>query len=159
MKTRLLLASFALVLGAAFGCTTNNGPTSGDDVVDPPPDDDDDPPPDDDDDPPLSETCLGDNNCICPDFGACNHTCDQGAPECHVQGGAEPVKVVCNDNAECHIECVNAESCDVECGGSTSCHVTCPPTGCTVTSCVGDCVVSCGGDGEASLSGTTATCP
>lgn len=156
MTTRLLLA-FALVLGSALGCTTNNGPGSGDDVSDPPNDPPNDPP----DDPPPQpqETCLGDNNCICPDFTDCFHTCDQGAAECHVQGGQEPVHVTCNDNAECHVECVTADTCDVECGGSAQCHVTCPPTGCQVTSCVGDCVVSCGGNGEASLSGTTATCP
>ncbi len=105
------------------------------------------------------ESCVGGNNCVCPGAAECGHECSEGALECHVQGSTGPVDVVCNDNAECHVECQSAESCDVACGGSTQCHVSCPDGNCEVTNCVGDCVVSCGTDGDATLTGTTATCP
>jgi len=101
--------------------------------------------------------CNGDN-CICT--GDCAHTCQDGAPNCHVQGDSgKSVDVSCKNNVECHVECSQASSCDVDCGGSTECHVTCPDTGCQVTSCTGDCIVTCGIDGTATMSGTTATCP
>ncbi len=139
--TKLLVLLFA----SAIGCASNGGDDPND--------------PNDPNDPgdPL-ETCLGGNNCVCPGTADCGHACSQGAPECHVQGNAGPVDVVCNDNAECHVECSAAESCDVDCGGSAECNVTCPDGNCTVTNCGGDCVVSCGGN-EATLNGTTATCP
>lgn len=106
-----------------------------------------------------SGDCVGDN-CVCPATGSCEHACTPGAPSCHIQGQpGSAVDVQCADNAECHVECSQAASCRVDCGGSTSCEVTCPPTGCTVTSCVGDCDVSCGFSGRATQAGTTATCP
>jgi hypothetical protein len=145
-----------LVLGLMTVITLGCGSTGG--GTPPPPGDDDDTV--DANNPPPVETCLGGNNCVCPGDNACNHTCSTGAPECHVQGNTGPVDVTCDHNAECHVECNVASSCEVDCGGSGDCHVTCPETGCTVTNCVGpDCVVSCGSTGEATLNGTTATCP
>ncbi len=103
------------------------------------------------------ETCSGDN-CVCN--GDCALSCDDGAPNCHVQGDfGKAVDVSCSNNAECHVECSQSSSCDVDCGGSTECHVTCPESGCTVTACEGDCEVTCGLLGTATISGTTATCP
>jgi len=148
---------FALLLAFVIGCTGGNGGDPGD-----PGDPGDDPgDPGDPDDDPIEprETCLGDNNCICPGAGFCGHTCDEGATECHVQGNQGPVDVVCDENVECHVECTAASSCEVDCGGSAQCHVSCPDGNCEVTNCVGDCVVSCGSDDDATITGTTATCP
>lgn len=157
--TKLLVLLFA----CAIGCTSNPGNDPGDDPPgDVPPGDD---PPGDDppgDDPPGGpvQTCLGTNNCVCPGSSFCGHNCGEGVAECHVQGQTGAVEVVCDDNAECHVECSIASSCKVDCGGSAQCHVTCPDGNCEVTNCIGDdCVVSCGNDGDATLDGTTATCP
>lgn len=138
-----------LITMFALGCVSSTGGPND------PPNDPNDPP----NDPPKTETCLGGNNCVCPQIGECNHTCSEGAIECHVQGANAPVDVTCNENVECHVECSAASSCDVECGGSSQCHVTCPESGCTVTNCVGDCEVSCGLNGAATITGTTARCP
>lgn len=106
-----------------------------------------------------ASACEGDH-CVCPANDDCAHDCTPGAAECHIQSQpGSRVDVQCADNAECHVECSQAASCRVDCGGSADCDVTCPPTGCTVTSCVGDCDVSCGLAGRASQAGTTATCP
>jgi hypothetical protein len=107
-----------------------------------------------------NQACSGDD-CVCPTTERCDHTCADGAAQCHIQGAAgQPTDVTCSNNAECHVECSQGTSCQVECGGSAECHVTCPPSGCTVTGCVGaDCVVSCGLGGVASRTGTTASCP
>jgi hypothetical protein len=154
-------ALLALFLCFAMGCVTNNGPNDPNDPPnDPPPSD---PPPEDPppEDPPPgpTETCLGDNNCVCPGTSFCGHTCDTGAPECHVQGSGGAVEVRCDNNAECHVECNTASSCEVDCGGSADCNVSCPDNNCTVTNCVGaDCTVSCR-NSEAPRTGTTATCP
>ena len=152
---------FALLVCCVMACVNKGGngpgsdpgpgsnPGSGSDPGDP-----NNPPPQ------PQETCLGGDNCICPDLTSCFHTCSDGAAECHVQGGQQAVHVTCDNNAECHVECGTAASCDVDCGGSAECHVTCPGDNCTVKNCVGpDCIVSCDGAGNASLSGTTATCP
>jgi hypothetical protein len=159
-------AILALLLCLVMACVTNNNPPQDpndpDDPSDPmDPDDPSDPnDPNDPNDPDLPvETCIGGNNCVCPGPQACGHTCDEGAIECHVQGADGPVDVVCNDNVECHVECSDAASCAVDCGGSAQCHVTCPGDNCEVTNCVGDCVVSCGNAGDATRTGTTATCP
>jgi hypothetical protein len=108
---------------------------------------------------PGPETCIGGNNCVCPGAQDCNHTCSAGAVECHVQGQSGPVDVACNNNVECHIACTGAPSCEVECGGSAECHVSCPDNNCTVTNCVNDCRVTCGANGAATMTGTTASCP
>lgn len=126
-----------LVMMFAIACVTNNGPLD-----------------------PSSGTCVGGNDCVCPNNEDCTHTCTPDAAECHVQGTGSPVDVTCNANAECHVECHDSPTCDVACGGSAECHVTCPPTGCRVTDCIGSaCVVSCGATGVASRNGSTATCP
>jgi len=106
------------------------------------------------------EDCLSDL-CVCPPGESCEHACTAGNAECHVMGATgQPVDVACDRNLECHVECATSASCEVECGGSAECHVTCPATGCTVTGCTGPgCVVSCGTFGEATYTGTTATCP
>ena len=105
-----------------------------------------------------NDQCVGDH-CVCTD--SCEHTCSDGAAECHIEGSpGGSVDATCSRNAECHVECSAASSCAVECGGSAECHVTCPATGCTVTGCIGDdCQVTCGLGGIARRSGTTATCP
>ena len=49
---------------------------------------------------------------------------------------------------------------DIDCNGTRECHVACPPTGCTVTNCIGDnCAVICGLTAIATHHGSTATCP
>jgi hypothetical protein len=109
---------------------------------------------------PGGEDCPLTQNCFCPPDQSCAHTCTPGAFECHVQGSIGfPTNVQCTDNAECHVQCAQASSCTVDCGGSDQCHVTCPPTGCTVTNCVGDCEVTCGLVNVATHVGSTATCP
>jgi hypothetical protein len=154
MKT--VLALFAVIV---IGCATNGGndPNDPNDPPNNPPSDPNDPP---NDPPQPTESCLGGDNCVCPQLTECFHTCSDGGPECHVQGGGPGVHVTCNNNGDCHVECADAASCEVDCGGSADCHVTCPGDNCTVNNCVGpDCVVSCDGAGDATLSGTTATCP
>jgi hypothetical protein len=105
-----------------------------------------------------SAACASDL-CSCPADEPCDHACTAGAAECIVHGGDEPVDVVCDDNAECHVSCFAAPSCEVECGGSASCRVICPPSGCAVTGCSGPgCVVTCGFTELATRDGTTARC-
>ena len=103
--------------------------------------------------------CLSDN-CVCPANESCEHTCEVGAPECHVRTTApQPVDVKCRENADCRVQCEEASTCRVDCGDSASCQVTCPEAGCVVTSCVApDCLVTCGPSDPASDSGASARC-
>ena len=108
---------------------------------------------------PENELCK-DDHCVCSGNDVCDHACDTGGLECHIQGSSGPVDVQCAAGEECNVECNGASSCEVECNNATECHVTCPATGCTVSECSGtSCVVSCGLGGPATRTGTTATCP
>ena len=104
--------------------------------------------------------CEGDH-CVCALAGPCSHDCTPGGETCEVQCHAgEACDVGCAAGELCHVECSTASPCSVDCGSSPECHVTCPPTGCTVHNCVGEaCVVTCGGFGLPSHSGSTASCP
>lgn len=106
-----------------------------------------------------SDTCVG-NDCVCAANAACSFACAPGS-QCDVQcAPGEPCDVTCDAHEVCHVECSGASSCRVDCKDSPECHVTAPPANATVTDCTqGPCIVACGNVGEATYSGTTATCP
>jgi hypothetical protein len=107
----------------------------------------------------TSNDCVG-NDCQCAAGQSCMETCAPGTP-CHVQCAPnEPCDVACVAGQNCHVECSTSTSCKVDCAAGTDCHVTCPPSGCTVRDISAvDTEVTCGNFGEATITGTTATCP
>ncbi len=108
----------------------------------------------------TSSTTCETNACVCAAGESCSYTCAPGSA-CDVQcAPGEPCDVTCDASQVCHVECSGATSCKVDCNGGPECHVTAPATNATVTDCpAGSCVVACGEVGEATRSGTTATCP
>jgi hypothetical protein len=108
-----------------------------------------------------SGSVCEDDHCACAAAESCSHDCTPGGLACEVQcSPGEPCSVGCAAGEHCHVECSGTSSCAVDCGSSPECHVTCPATGCTVHNCVGEaCVVTCGGFGLPSHSGSTASCP
>jgi hypothetical protein len=107
-----------------------------------------------------SGSVCEDDHCVCPATEAGQHTCSPGGNDCHVQCAPnETCDVICAPGEQCHVEASQSSHSTVDCNGGVDCHVTCPIGGCTVTHCSGaDCVVACLG-GEATLVGTTASCP
>ena len=107
----------------------------------------------------TNNDCVG-NDCQCAANAPCMETCAPGSP-CHVQcAPGEPCDVACVAGQNCHVECSGSTTCKVDCAMGTDCHVTCPASGCTVKNIsANDTAVTCGNFSEATITGTTATCP